>query len=137
MTWLLDTNVVSELRKGRGCHHAVAAWFAATPADRLFLSALTLGEVRKGVEALRPRDPERAVNLEIWLVELGRMFSERVLPVTAAVADAWGSMATLRSRPVVDTLLAATARVHGLVLVTRDRDVQGLGVRVLNPFEAP
>lgn len=136
MTWLLDTNVVSELRKGQGCHPTVAAWFAAVPVERLFLSVLTLGEVRRGVEALRPRDPGRAVHLETWLIELGRGFGERVLPVNAAVADAWGRIAAIRTVPVVDALLAATARVHGLTLVSRDAGLRDLGVPVLNPFGA-
>lgn len=137
MTWLLDTNVVSELRKGERCHPRVAAWFEAASTDNLFLSVLTLGEVRKGVEGLRPRDPARAAHLEVWLKELGRNFGERVLPVDAEVADSWGRMAIARNVPIADALIAATAVAHGLVLVTRDAGLRDLGVPVLNPFDEP
>lgn len=137
MTWLVDTNVISEIRKGPRCHPAVAAWWAGVDDRGLFLSALTLGEIRKGVEGVRPRDPAKAALLEAWLGEVAAAFGPRVLGVDAAVAEAWGRMAAARSVPVVDALLVATASVHGLVLVTRDStDVEGLGVPVLNPFAA-
>ena len=137
MTWLVDTNVISEVRKGTRCHPAVAAWWADVADRDLFLSALTLGEIRKGVEGVRPRDPAKAAALEGWLAEVAEAFGPRVLGVDAAVAEAWGRMSAIRSIPVVDALLAATARVHDLVLVTRNAaDVEGLGVQVLNPFES-
>ncbi|MBX6741821.1 MAG: type II toxin-antitoxin system VapC family toxin [Acetobacteraceae bacterium] len=137
MTWLIDTNVISEVRKGPRCHPTVAAWWAGVEDRDLFLSALTLGEIRKGVEGVRPRDPGRAAALEAWLAEVADAFGARVLGVDAAVAEAWGRMSATRSVPVVDALLAATARVHDLVLITRNTaDVEGLGVRVLNPFES-
>ncbi|WP_188902084.1 type II toxin-antitoxin system VapC family toxin [Caldovatus sediminis] len=137
MTWLIDTNIISEVRKGPRCHPAVAAWWAGVEDRDLFLSALTLGEIRKGVEGIRPRDPAKAAALEGWLAEVAEAFGPRVLDVDTAVAEAWGRMSALRSVPVVDALLAATARVHDLVLVTRNTtDVEGLGVRVLNPFES-
>lgn len=137
MTWLVDTNVISEIRKGPRCHPAVAAWWAGVDDRGLFLSALTLGEIRKGAEGVRPRDPAKAALLEAWLGEVAAAFGPRVLGVDAAVAEAWGRMAAARSVPVVDALLVATASVHGLVLVTRDTtDVEGLGVPVLNPFAA-
>lgn len=136
MTWLIDTNIISEVRKGPRCHPAVAAWWAGVEDRDLFLSALTLGEIRKGVEGIRPRDPAKAAALEGWLAEVAEAFGPRVLGVDRAVAEAWGRMSALRSVPVVDALLAATACVHDLVLVTRNAaDVEGLGVRVLNPFE--
>jgi len=137
VTWLVDTNVISEVRKGTRCHPAVAAWWADVADRDLFLSALTLGEIRKGVEGVRPRDPAKAAALEGWLAEVAEAFGPRVLGVDAAVAEAWGRMSAIRSIPVVDALLAATARVHDLVLVTRNAaDVEGLGVQVLNPFES-
>ncbi len=137
MTWLVDTNVVSEVRKGARCHPAVAAWWAGVEDDDLFLSVLTLGEIRKGVEAARPRDPPKAAALEAWLAEVVEAFGPRVLGVELPVAEAWGRMSAPRSVPVVDALLAATASVHGLVLVTRNvTDVKGLGARVLDPFAA-
>ena len=137
MTWLIDTNVISEVRKGPRCHPAVAAWWAGVEDRDVFLSALTLGEIRKGIEAVRPRDPAKAAAVEAWLAEVVGAFGPRVLGVDAAVAEAWGRMSAARSVPVVDALLAATASVHGLVLVTRNvADVGGLGARVLDPFAA-
>jgi predicted nucleic acid-binding protein len=101
----------------------------------LFLSALTLGEVRKGIEAIRPRDPAKATALEAWLAEIVDAFGPRMLGVDAVVAETWGRISALRSVPVTDALLAATARAHDLVLVTRNTaDVEGLGARLLNPL---
>jgi predicted nucleic acid-binding protein len=135
VSWLVDTNVISEIRKGRRCHPAVAAWWAGVEDRDLFLSALTLGELRTGIETVRPRDPARAAALEAWLAAVIEAFGTRVLGVDAAVAETWGRVAAIRSVPVVDALVAATAEVHGLVLVTRNSaDLEGLGVRVLNPF---
>jgi predicted nucleic acid-binding protein len=135
VTWLIDTNIISEVRKGSRCHPGVAAWWNGIEDRDLFLSALTLGEIRKGIEAVRPRDPAKAAALQSWLADVAEAFGPRVLGVDRAVADAWGRMSAARPVPVVDALLAATAGVHGLVLVTRNTaDVEGLGVRVLNPF---
>ena len=137
MSWLIDTNVISEVRKGARCHPAVAAWWAGVEERDLFLSVLTLGEIRRGIKALRPRDAARAATLDAWLGEVAEGFGPRVLGVDAAVAAAWGRMAAGRSVPVVDALLAATAAVHGLRLVTRNLgDVAGLGVAVVDPFGA-
>lgn len=137
MSLLIDTNVISEIRKGPRCHPAVAAWWGGVAEAELFLSVLTLGEIRRGIEALRPRDPARAAALEAWAARIAAAFGPRVLAVDAPVAEAWGRLAALRSVPIVDALLAATAQVHGLVLVTRNvADVRGLGVAVLDPFEA-
>jgi predicted nucleic acid-binding protein len=136
MTWLVDTNVISEIRKGPRCHPSVASWWAAVEDRDLFLSALTLGEIRKGIESVRPRDPVKAGALERWLREVSDVFGARIIGVDPAVADAWGRMSASRSVPVIDALLAATAQVHDLVLVTRNTaDVSGLGARTLNPFD--
>ena len=136
MTWLVDTNIISEVRKGARCHLAVAAWWSGVEDRDLFLSTLTIGEIRKGVEAVRTRDPDKARALEAWLQAIVLAFGPRILGIDAAVAESWGRISAIRSVPVVDALLAATASVHGLVLVTRNAtDVAGLGVRVLNPFE--
>jgi predicted nucleic acid-binding protein len=136
VTWLIDTNIISEVRKGPRCHPAVAAWWSNVEDRDLFLSALTIGEIRKGVETLRVRDPDRARALEAWLRAIVQAFGPRILDVDGAVAESWGRIAAIRSVPVVDALLAATASMHGLVLVTRNAtDVAGLGVRLLNPFE--
>lgn len=136
MTWLVDTNIISEVRKGARCHPAVAAWWSGVEDRDLFLSTLTIGEIRKGVEAVRIRDPDKARALEAWLQAIMQAFGPRILGIDAAVAESWGRISAIRSVPVVDALLAATASVHGLVLVTRNAtDVAGLGVRVLNPFD--
>jgi predicted nucleic acid-binding protein len=138
VTWLVDTNIISEVRKGPRCHPAVAAWWARVDDGELFLSVLVLGEIRRGVEALRPRDPAQAAAIDAWLGGLTTAFSARILGIDARVAERWGRIAVLRSVPVIDALMAATAAVHGLTLVTRNqRDVEGLGVRVLDPFVSP
>ena len=135
--FLLDTNIISEVRKGERCDPRVAAWFAGVRDTDLFISVLVTGEIRRGVERLRGRDPHRAEALERWLEALFAAYADRVLPVDARVADAWGRLGAARPVPVIDGLLAATARVHDMTLVvTRDTaDVDGLGVPVLNPFE--
>jgi hypothetical protein len=136
VTWLIDTNIISEVRKGLRCNPAVAEWWSSVEDRDLFLSTLTIGEIRKGVEAVRIRDPDKARALEAWLQAIVQTFGPRILGIDAAVADSWGRISAIRSVPVVDALLAATASVHGLVLVTRNAiDVAGLGVRVLNPFD--
>ena len=136
MSFLIDTNIVSEIRKGSRCDPAVAAWWAGVAEDDLRVSVLVLGEIRKGVELARQRDPQKARALETWLKDLVSDFGDRILPVDAAVAEEWGRMAAVRSAPAIDALLAATARTNGLTLVTRNTaDVAGLDVEVLNPFE--
>jgi len=136
MTYLIDTNIISELRKGERCDTHVSAWYASIADADLFLSTLVLGEIRKGVELARPRDESKAVALERWLREVETAFGGRVLGIDNAVSDQWGRMSAIRPVPVIDGLLAATALVNGLTLVTRnDRDVAGLGTTVLNPFK--
>lgn len=136
MTWLVDTNIISEIRKGRLCHPGVASWWAAVEDRDLYLSVLTLGEIRRGIEGIRHRDPAKSAALERWLRDVSEAFGARIIGVDSAVADAWGRMSVARSVPVIDALLAATAQVHGLVLVTRNTaDVSGLEVQTLNPFD--
>ncbi len=136
MSFLIDTNIISEVRKGDRCDAAVAAWWAGVAEDDLWLSALVLGEIRKGVELARRRDPQKAAVLETWLSDVVSGFGDRVLPVDASVAEEWGRMNAIRPVPVIDALLAATAKANDLTLVTRNEaDVSGLGVEVLNPFQ--
>lgn len=136
MSFLIDTNIISEVRKGDRCDAAVAAWWSGVAEDDLWLSALVLGEIRKGVELARRRDPQKAAVLETWLSDVVSGFGDRVLPVDASVAEEWGRMNAIRPVPVIDALLAATAKANDLTLVTRNEaDVSGLGVEVLNPFQ--
>ena len=134
MTWLVDTNILSELRKGERAPAGIRMWFAATTEEELFTSVLVLGEVRRGIESIRRRDLPSALALEQWLARLETSFSERVLPVDARVADCWGGLNVPDPIPTVDGLLAATALVHDMVLVTRNtKDVERTGVRLLDP----
>ena len=133
--YLLDTNVVSELRKRDRCDENVAAWYTGVSDDELFLSVLTLGEIRQGVERIRDRDPQQCAALEQWLQDVTRGYAHRILPIEEKVSAVWGRLYYIRNVPVVDGLLAATARVHNLTLVTRNiQDVQELGVNLFNPF---
>ena len=133
--YLLDTNVVSELRKRDRCDENVAAWYTGISNDDLFLSVLTLGEIRKGIELVRDRDPRQAEVLENWLRYVDQNYEGRILSIDADITDAWGRMHYIRNVPVFDGLLAATAKVHNLTLVTRNiQQVEGLGSNLLNPF---
>jgi len=137
MSYLIDTNIISEVRKGDRCDRRVAAWYASITDEDLFLSTLVLGEIRKGVELERMRDPDKAAALERWLGQVEAAFGGRLLGIDNAIADRWGRISAIRPLPVIDGLLAATAMTNGLTLVTRnDRDLAGLGAAVLNPFRA-
>lgn len=135
MRFLVDTNVLSELRKGPRANSKVLGWFRSVDDAALYLSVLVIGELRQGVERLRRRDPPAAAKLDRWLHELIEHHSDRTLPVDAAVAERWGHLNVPDPVPAVDGLLAATALVHSLTLVTRNiRDVRTTGVRHLDPF---
>lgn len=132
--FLLDTNVISETRKLRP-EARVMQFLDKTESEALRLSVLTLGELRKGVEVQRRQDAARATLLAGWVDELEMRFARQTLPIDWRVARLWGEWSATRSRPVVDTLLAATAMVHGLTLVTRnDKDVADLPVECMNPW---
>ncbi len=134
--YLIDTTIISEVRKGRRCDPHVAAWYRRIRDDELFLSVLVIGEIRQRIERLRLRNPRRARALEDWLEELLRLFGERVLPVDERAAQNWGRLNARDAFPVIDSLLAATAEAHGLTLVTRNvKDIERTGVRCMNPFE--
>jgi predicted nucleic acid-binding protein len=137
LIYLVDTNVVSELGKGERCDRNVAAWYAAVDPDVLTLSVLAIGEIRDGIERLRSRDPARARLLERWLLLVVDLFADRTVGVDRRIAESWGRLNARRRLPTVDGLMAATAVVHQLVIVTRNaRDFVGAGVQVFNPFEA-
>lgn len=134
MSFLLDANVVSEIRK-KAPNPGVATWFESVPASELFLSVLVVGEIRQGIERLARRDSVQAGIFEQWLAQLVAVYSDRITPVTADVAEVWGRLNVAGPVPVVDGLLAATALVHGWTLVTRNvSDVTSTGVRLLDPF---
>jgi predicted nucleic acid-binding protein len=137
MSYLIDTNIISEVRKGARCDAHVSGWYASVADEDLFLSTLVLGEIRKGVELARPRDSGKAAALERWLREVEAAFDGRVLGIDNSVSDQWGRMSAIRPLPSIDGLLAATPLTNGLTLVTRnDRDVAGLGATVFNPFNS-
>jgi toxin FitB len=137
VTWLVDTNVLSELRKGTRADAGVRTWLAGVVDAELFTSVLVHGEVRRGVEAIRRRDRVAAEALDQWLARLTETFGDRVLPIDATVADRWGRLDVPDPISTVDGLLAATALTHDLTLVTRNvHDVKRTGVKVLNPFAA-
>ena len=137
MTWLVDTNIISELRKGERAPAGVRAWFDGAAEDELFTSVLVLGELRRGLESIRRLDLPSALALEQWLLRLTDTFGDRILPVDTAIADRWGRLNVPDPIPTVDGLLAATALVHDLTLVTRNtRDVERTGVRLLDPTVA-
>lgn len=133
--YLLDTNVVSELRRPKP-HGAVLAWIADIPSENLRLSALTVGEIQAGIELTREQDPAKAQVLEQWLDEVEMSFA--VLPMDAEVFRVWARLKHRRSDTLVeDAMIAATALVHGLTVATRNvRDFEGFGVALINPFES-
>ena len=134
MAYLIDTCVISELRKAN-CNPGVAAWMASIQPDEAFLSVLTLGEIRRGIEMRRPKDARAAGALERWLGGLETHYSDRILPITPAIADRWGRLSPTQPLPVTDGLLAATALEHKLKIVTRNVvDFQRSGANTLNPF---
>jgi predicted nucleic acid-binding protein len=135
VTYLLDTSVLSETRK-RQPATGVVNWIAATPPDRLHVSVLTLGEIEQGIARVRGRgDRSQASALEHWLRDVETGFEDRVLPITLRVAAAWGRQQHARPLPVIDALIAATAQVHAMTVVTRNvKDFELARVQVINPF---
>jgi toxin FitB len=135
VSYLVDTNVISELRKGRRADPAVRTWFEGLEDEEIFLSVLTIGEIRQGIERVRRRDPDAASALDGWLATLVESHRDRLLPVDRLVAEEWGRLGVPDPVPAVDGLLAATARTRGLTLATRNvADVERTGVEVVDPF---
>ena len=134
--FLLDTHVISELRR-RTPHGAVITWLRAVPDSALYLSAMTLGELQAGIEITRDRDATKAAEIEAWLDQVVEVYN--VLPVDARVFRSWAVLMHRRSNDLMaDAMIAATAQVHNLTVVTRNRrDFERLGVAVVNPFVDP
>lgn len=132
MTFLLDTNVLSEARRKSP---AVSLWIKSTAGAARYCSVVSIGEIEKGIEMHRRTDPDAAAILKTWRERLTIEFGERVLPVTAEIALAWGRIAAGRTRDTADALIAATALIHGLILVTRNtRDFADLPLKLLDPW---
>jgi predicted nucleic acid-binding protein len=135
--WLLDTNVVSELRKRERADANVRTWYSGVDAGSLWLSVLVLGEIRRGIESLRRRDERSARALDRWVARLERQHGSRILPVDLPIALEWGQLDAAFGLSPIDGLLAATARVHRLTLATRNtKHVVRTGVLCFDPFAA-
>jgi toxin FitB len=133
--FLLDTNIISEIRKRERADPNVARWVAATPVAEIGTSVIVLAEIRRGIELKRRTDPDQARSLDRWFRQMRSRLGERVLPVDEPIAEAWALIGIPNPLPMIDGLLAATAKVHGLILVTRNvADIAATGVSLLNPF---
>jgi len=134
--FLLDTNIVSELRK-RKPHQGVVAWIEAAPEESLFVSAVTVGEIQAGIEITRQQDANKAKEIEVWLDTVAHSFG--VLAVDAAIFRRWAQLMHRRAdHHLEDALIAATALVRGLTVVTRNvDDFEPFGVALINPFAGP
>lgn len=120
MKFLIDTNVISEIRKGDRARPGVVRWVAETPVEEIGTSVIVLAEIRHGIELLRRRDPEQAKSLDRWFSRMRTRLENRVLSIDEPIAEAWALLRIPNPLPLIDGLLAATAKVHGLTLVTRD-----------------
>ena len=134
--YLIDTNIISELRKKERCNPNVRQWFETVDNSEIYLSVLVIGELRSGIERIRRRDPQAAFNLNNWLQEVVDRYNDRIFPVTQEIAQAWGLMNVPNPVSTIDGLLAATAKIHDCILVTRNvKDICKCGVSFYNPFE--
>ena len=136
MKFLLDTNIISEIRKGERAHPNVANWVLRTPVKEMGTSVLILAEIRRGIERKRRQDAAQAEALDRWFTQMRTRIGDRVLPIDEPIAEAWALLSVPDPLPLIDGLLAATAKVHGLTLVTRNTaDVERTGVAIVDPFK--
>lgn len=135
-SYLIDTNVLSETRRKTG-NSEVKSFFASLPPEQVYFSVLTLGEIRRGAIRQKRKDPSFNNELMSWLAQIESSAAGRILPVTLAIAYRWADLTVDRTRSPVDALLAATAAVHGLTVVTRNTvDFVDFGVPLINPWDA-
>jgi toxin FitB len=135
LKFLLDTNIISEIRKRDRAHPNVVRWVTRTPVEELGTSVLVLAEIRHGIELKRRSDRQQAKSLDRWFSQMRTRLGDRVLPVDEPVAETWALLGIPNPLPLIDGLLAATAKVHGLTLVTRNvADIAMTGVSLLDPF---
>ncbi len=135
MKFLLDTSVISEIRRRDGAHPRVARWVAQTPVEEIGTSVIVLAEIRRGIELKRRNDLEQANSLDRWFSQMRARLGDRVLPIDEPIAEAWAVLSVPDPPPLIDGLLAASAKVHGLTLVTRNvADIARTGVSLLDPF---
>ena len=135
MKFLLDTNIISEIRKRDRADPNVVRWVTRTPVEEIGTSVLVLAEIRHGIERKRRNDPAQAKSLDRWFSQMRTRLGDRVLPIDESVAEAWALLGIPDPLPLIDGLLAATAKVHGLTLVTRNvADIAVAGVSLLDPF---
>jgi toxin FitB len=135
--FLLDTNVISEIRKRDRAHPNVVQWVTRTPVEDIGTSVLVLAKIRLGIELKRRSDPAQAKSLDRWFTQMRTRLGERVLPIDEPVAEAWALLGIPNPLPLIDGLLAATAKVHGLTLVTRNvADIATAGALLFDPFSA-
>jgi predicted nucleic acid-binding protein len=136
MNILVDTNVISELRRGRNAHSSVATWFAAIAPESIFTSVIVLGEIRRGIELVSRRDRPQAEALTRWYETVRERLGDRVLVIDEIVMTMWARISAPDVLPAYDGLIAATALLHGMTVATRNtRDYRRTGVQVVNPWE--
>jgi hypothetical protein len=134
--WLVDTNVLSELRKKTRCDPGVLSWAEGASGESMYTSVLVIGEIRRGVDRVARKDPTQGRVLSKWLDQVRIAFAGRTLEITEQIAEEWGRLDASAPRPVVDALMAATAKVHGLTMVTRNTtDFAAMGIDVHGPFQ--